>query len=256
MSAHLNTTQTCAWGQLSEMAAGAIDADRLRESVGAPLLDLLGADTYASMVWCATEQRFRRTVSVDMDHERLHEWQRYYRHVDPLTMQFMARREPTVATQIVSRRELVRSEFFGDFLRPQRMHWGINVFFVYGGECLGDFRIWRSYRKGDFDDHDISRLKLIEPVILASLVRMRRAARPQSLDGRLQASTELPGLIPGLTSRQCEVARLLQHGAADKEIARQLGISYATVRFHIGHLMRKLKVASRTAAVVRLSQIC
>ncbi|WPH15961.1 helix-turn-helix transcriptional regulator [Variovorax paradoxus] len=253
MAIHLNTSQTRAWSRLSEIAAGSVDSDQLRESVGVPLLDLLRADTYASMVWGAVEKRFCRVVAVDMDHDRLRDWQRYYRHVDPLTMQFMRRQVPTVATQIVARRELVRSEFFGDFLRPQQMHWGINVFFFDAGECLGDLRIWRSYSRGDFDDNDIGMLGLIEPVILASLTRIRKADENQAQEGMVNAAARQPERFQDLSPRECEVARLLHRGAADKDIACVLGISYATVRFHVGHLMRKLGVRNRTAAVARLS---
>lgn len=58
---------------------------------------------------------------------------------------------------------------------------------------------------------------------------------------------------PVLTSRQEEVLRLVQEGLANKQIGRRLGISEGTVRKHLEHILGRLGVRSRTAAVaVRL----
>jgi len=59
-------------------------------------------------------------------------------------------------------------------------------------------------------------------------------------------------LFERLTDREAEVARLLTAGAANKQIARQLGISERTVETHRAHLMNKLEVDS-LAGMVGLS---
>ena len=51
-----------------------------------------------------------------------------------------------------------------------------------------------------------------------------------------------------LTRREIEVLRLLRTGAADKEIARDLGISRSTVSKHVENILKKMKVTNRTAA--------
>lgn len=56
-----------------------------------------------------------------------------------------------------------------------------------------------------------------------------------------------PGRSPGgspLTSREREVARLLAHGRANRDVATALGISVKTVESHRANLMRKLELAS------------
>ena len=52
-----------------------------------------------------------------------------------------------------------------------------------------------------------------------------------------------------LTPRELATLRLLAEGKANKEIARDLGISERTVKTHLGHLFEKLGVTSRTEAV-------
>jgi DNA-binding NarL/FixJ family response regulator len=52
-----------------------------------------------------------------------------------------------------------------------------------------------------------------------------------------------------LTNREREVLQLVAEGLPNKTIARRLGISDHTVKFHVAALMTKLNAASRTEAV-------
>ncbi len=49
----------------------------------------------------------------------------------------------------------------------------------------------------------------------------------------------------GLTEREREVARAVAHGASNKEIATQLGITERTVKAHVGAVLEKLKLKNR-----------
>jgi LuxR family maltose regulon positive regulatory protein len=52
-----------------------------------------------------------------------------------------------------------------------------------------------------------------------------------------------------LSEREHEVLGLLNHGLANKEIARSVGLSEATVKFHLKNLYGKLGVNSRVMAI-------
>ncbi len=73
----------------------------------------------------------------------------------------------------------------------------------------------------------------------------------------LAASRTLPSdrLAEELTPREREVMQLLAQGLSNKEIARQLGISEHTVKFHVNSILGKLNVQSRTEAVVRATRL-
>jgi DNA-binding CsgD family transcriptional regulator len=61
-----------------------------------------------------------------------------------------------------------------------------------------------------------------------------------------------------LTKREFEVLALMAEGASNKAIARRLGISVHTAKFHVGSLIDKLDASGRTDAVahaVRLGVI-
>lgn len=57
-----------------------------------------------------------------------------------------------------------------------------------------------------------------------------------------------------LTERELDVLALMAEGASNKMIARQLGISVHTVKFHVGSLLDKLDATGRTDAVAHAAR--
>ncbi|WP_315704247.1 MULTISPECIES: helix-turn-helix transcriptional regulator [unclassified Bradyrhizobium] len=57
-----------------------------------------------------------------------------------------------------------------------------------------------------------------------------------------------------LTARERDVLALLAEGASNKEIARALGISVHTAKFHVGSLLDKLDATGRTDAVAHAAR--
>jgi DNA-binding NarL/FixJ family response regulator len=57
------------------------------------------------------------------------------------------------------------------------------------------------------------------------------------------------GSAPALTLRELDVVRLVARGSSNREIARDLRISEATVKTHLLKIFEKLGVADRTSAV-------
>jgi DNA-binding CsgD family transcriptional regulator len=57
-----------------------------------------------------------------------------------------------------------------------------------------------------------------------------------------------------LTQRELDVLALLAEGASNKEIARHLGISVHTAKFHVGSILDKLDATGRTDAVAHAAR--
>jgi DNA-binding NarL/FixJ family response regulator len=67
-----------------------------------------------------------------------------------------------------------------------------------------------------------------------------------------QSNFELHGF--DLTPRELDVLTLLAEGASNKTIAKQLGISVHTAKFHVGSLLDKLDATGRTDAVAHAAR--
>ena len=90
---------------------------------------------------------------------------------------------------------------------------------------------------------------------------IRRAARGESvvsaeLTGKLvdgvRESTAAPvaGGLPVLSPRERDIVGHIAAGASNKEIARVLGVAESTVKIHVQHVMRKLKLSGRVQIAV------
>ena len=67
---------------------------------------------------------------------------------------------------------------------------------------------------------------------------------------RLTAGQEHYAPLQSLTERELDVLRQVAHGRSNKEIALELGIAEKTVKAHVGSLLNKLGVVSRTQAAL------
>ncbi|MGQ7312804.1 response regulator [Microbacterium arabinogalactanolyticum] len=93
-------------------------------------------------------------------------------------------------------------------------------------------------------------LKEVDPELI--LDGIRRAAAGGMVLAPDLAARLLEGLrspLPRLTDRETEVLRLLATGAANREIARTLFVTEATVKSHLAHIFTKLDVDSRSRAI-------
>lgn len=95
---------------------------------------------------------------------------------------------------------------------------------------------------------------------LATTVRIQCAAPAQAstLIQLVPQHTPLPAVCDlgqyfGLTQREAQVCSLVLQGLSDKEISRQLSISFPTVRTHLNHTFSKAGVTSRAELIHRVS---
>jgi DNA-binding NarL/FixJ family response regulator len=72
----------------------------------------------------------------------------------------------------------------------------------------------------------------------------------RGVTGALAAPSDVSdGDVP-LTNRESQVLKQVALGLTNKEIAQSLGISYETVKEHVQHILKKLKLNDRTQAAV------
>jgi DNA-binding CsgD family transcriptional regulator len=92
--------------------------------------------------------------------------------------------------------------------------------------------------------------------LLGSVAGVRLAAVGEAATVRLVSPDRREGETSGieLTPRELDVLALLAEGASNKDIARRLGISVHTAKFHVGSLLEKLDATGRTDAVAHAAR--
>jgi DNA-binding NarL/FixJ family response regulator len=93
--------------------------------------------------------------------------------------------------------------------------------------------------------------------LLGGLAGLRLAAPGEPaavtvVSRNLQSSVEPHGF--DLTPRELDVLTSLAEGASNKAIAKQLGISVHTAKFHVSSLLDKLDATGRTDAVAHAAR--
>ena len=67
--------------------------------------------------------------------------------------------------------------------------------------------------------------------------------------------SDLTARLATLTPQQVRVLQMLRQGLLNKQIAFDLGVGETTVKAHVSEILRKLRVSSRTQAVIEASKI-
>ncbi|TQF33716.1 helix-turn-helix transcriptional regulator [Bradyrhizobium sp. UNPA324] len=91
--------------------------------------------------------------------------------------------------------------------------------------------------------------------LLGNVAGLRLAAPGEQAAATIVARD--PRVMPddiALTQRELDVLALMAEGASNKMIARRLGISVHTVKFHVGSLLDKLDATGRTDAVAHAAR--
>lgn len=234
----LTMSQAGVLGDLMVDLAEDATSRQLREHLGERLLRLLRADQFASYVWQPCGDQFGDRVILNMSPANLDAYEAHFQFHDPITRRLQRFRRATFVEEVMPRDELQRTEFFQDFLARDGLHHGLNHFAWVGPRNLGDLRVWRSAGRPDFTESERLLLDLVGRAFTAALRRLT----PHDLDPQ----PESPDPLSALTKRERQVAQAVAEGRSDDEVAAHLGMSFGTVRTHIGHIFDKLGVTSRT----------
>jgi DNA-binding CsgD family transcriptional regulator len=93
--------------------------------------------------------------------------------------------------------------------------------------------------------------------LLGGIAGLRLAAPGQASDVAIVSRQAPPRTEPAeieLTPRELDVLALMAEGASNKAIAKQLGISVHTAKFHVGSILDKLDATGRTDAVAHAAR--
>lgn len=123
-----------------------------------------------------------------------------------------------------------------EFMRPIGVAHKVEILLRdHNDQIIAGLRLGRSATQGDFSADALQTLHAFRPVLEQACISALRAN---------------PFPWAQLTARETEVMHCLLEAMPDKLIARELGLSLATVKLHAKSIFRKLGVAGRAEAIV------
>lgn len=160
-----------------------------------------------------------------------------YRHYDPFhPRRFLHCRQSIITPGSLPREVPASSIYFREFMRPIGVAYKVEILLRDpANQIIAGLRLGRNAALGDFDAGMLEKLDAFRPVIEKACASAY-AANP---------FPETP-----LSQREAQVFECLLEAMPDKLIARQLGVSLATVKLHVKSILRKLDVNSRAEAIV------
>lgn len=114
--------------------------------------------------------------------------------------------------------------------------------------ALAEFTVYGLLRQNTAPERIVAALNAVIDGLIVLDPLLAKIAIPAAASQAVDALTET------LTKREIEVLQLLATGQTNKAIARKLGITDHTVKFHVNAIMTKLGAQSRTEAVVRATR--
>lgn len=249
MLATLSGKEVDSFVALSRAMIEAPDALALREAAGPLLLDLFAADQFASFVFNGDADD--TPVIINMDPGNVERYRAYYQYHDPITSRMRRCGRAVHVNDVLDQDALERTEFFNDFLARDGLCHGMNFHaFAWrnGRRChLGDLRVWRARKRGNFGRREVELLQAVGELFQASL-----AAKPTRPASAPPSARELFATRYGLTAAETRVLECLSHGRRDSEIAARLEISPETVRSHLKAIFQKSHLPGRLAVISAL----
>lgn len=167
-------------------------------------------------------------------------------HEHPLVAhhRVMADTGPAKISDFLTQRQFHRLGLYCEFYRPLAVEHQMAIALPAPENQVIGIALNRSH--SDFTESDRSVLAILQAPLISGLRRAQARHRARQAAG-LAASSGLPGL----TSRESEILRLVAAGRTNTAIGRALGVSPRTVAKHLEHIYRKLGVTSRAAAASR-----
>lgn len=141
-------------------------------------------------------------------------------------------------SDFVSQRALHRTEYYEGVLRPFGIEHQMRLWLSAPPGMSRVFYFSRRSTQADFNERDRTLLELLRPFLVA-------------LRERFEAHVAHEANGSGLTDREAEILAWVARGKTNQEIAALLVVSPHTVRKHLEHAFKKLRVHTRTAAVAR-----
>ncbi len=119
------------------------------------------------------ELNLDRVITRNIDDRFIRQFREYYHRLDPFIRVLPLPGTTVLATdQVISFKDLIRSEYYNDFLRPQAIHFQMSIFLEGKGRLLGILSLFRPKNATHFSSLDRAKAELMAPYLAGALEKV------------------------------------------------------------------------------------
>lgn len=143
---------------------------------------------------------FLNIVNRGIEDAALHRYRRYYWRIDPFYKKYEGKNpfeisDVLTTDDIVSYRNLTRTEYYNDFLKPQSIHHQMTIHLKWGLQVLGVVALFRSRRAPRFSLHDKLKALSAAPYLSGALQAAVSSEKSKAL------ASAIHSIVPDLPYR-------------------------------------------------------
>lgn len=194
------------------------------------------------------------TIINNLDETFNQRFKKYYCKFDPLQLIRKPQRTSRASmARSISYDSMVSTEYYNDFLRPQRIHYKLLAYLGTMEGILGKVALTRGAGSPCFSENEIRLARAVTPYLAHALYLNELQRKICLNDISSKRSDVLQNF--NLSRRETEVAEHVFKGLKNSEIAKKLFVSEVTVKKHIQKIYTKLGVRNRTSMMNKIMEI-
>ncbi len=158
--------------EIGRTAMGCEEVDELRTTVVKAALgtfDVERANFYLVRSYPSPRLDLEHVIAEGIDQEYLNLYRQRYNQMDPLLKSLLASAQVVTTKDVISARDLGRSEYYNDFLRPQSIHYQMVMYLRSGGQLLGLLGLCRARGEKDFSPAEFTKAELLGSYLAGAL---------------------------------------------------------------------------------------
>ena len=135
-----------------------------------------------------------------------------------------------------------QTRYYQEAMAPAGVYYLCRVPLALDGQAVGELKLTRAKKWGEYTDREVGIASALQPAFSRAVARslFHRLGRNPLLRWESEFSAR------GLTPREAQAAYLVLAGKSNLELAAELGLSLHTVKEHLKHVFRKLRIRQRS----------
>ncbi|MEM1485604.1 LuxR C-terminal-related transcriptional regulator [Oscillospiraceae bacterium PP1C4] len=202
------------------------------------------------------DDNFIHPIGINNTHSLCKLYDSFYRQCDIFCssniLEVMQNNKLIGIEQIMTFQEYENTPYYNEFLKKGNLYYEVALPLRKGNTTIGAMGFFREKSKKNFTEKDYKILNYISDCVA---LNYSNAIEFSNIQNSMTNKAAINKKIPCLTERENQIVSLVNVGLSNKEISKELQISFHTVKAHMEQIFSKLNVNNRTSMLYQYHQL-